>query len=72
MRWLISDGRISRNYQSDTVTESSRECEQNIDSRIDPLDPLFVGTLRLIELLNPSLKHGENSTGGVAGLQLGS
>jgi hypothetical protein len=62
---------MSRNYQSNTVAEGGREREQDIDGRVHPLDPLFVGTLRLIELLDPSLKHGKNGTGAVAGLQLG-
>ena len=59
---------MSRNYQSNTVTEGGRECEQDIDGRINPLDPLFVVALRLIELLDTSLKHSENCTRGVAGL----
>ena len=59
---------MSRNYQSNTVTEGGRECKQHIDGRIHPLDPLIVVALRLIELLGPSLKHSENGTGGVAGL----
>jgi hypothetical protein len=59
---------VSRNYQSNTITEGGRECEQDIDGRVHPLDPLFVGNLRLIELLDPSLKHGQNGTGAVAAL----
>ena len=58
---------MSRNYQPNTVTEGRRECVQDIDSGIHPLDPLFVDTLRL---LDKGSKHGENGTGRVAGLQL--
>ena len=58
-------------YHTNTVAESRRECEQDIHSRIQPLCPLFVDTLRLIKGLYLGAKNGENGSGRVARLQLG-
>jgi hypothetical protein len=59
-------------YHTGAVSESCRECEQDIDSGIQPLRPLFrvVGTLSLIKVLYLSSKNGDDGTGRVAGLQL--
>jgi hypothetical protein len=58
-------------YHTGTVAEGRRECEQDINSGIQPLCPFFVGTLRLIKGLYLGSKNGENGTGRVARPELG-
>ncbi len=53
-------------------SERHRECMKELYSWIEPSGPLFISTLRLIELLDLLLKHVENVARRVAVLQLGS
>jgi hypothetical protein len=58
------------NYRPRNI-EYRRESGYDIDSGIEPLCPLFVGTLSLVVSLNLGSKHGKNGTGRFAGLELG-
>ena len=54
------------------VSERRRECMEDLYSWIEPTGPLFISTLRLIELLDLVLKHVENVVRRIAVLKLGS
>jgi hypothetical protein len=58
-------------YQANTFSEGFRKRIEDIDGRVQPFGQPFIVILRSIELLNLLLKHNENATGRVAGLELG-
>jgi hypothetical protein len=60
---------MCRNYRSRYI-ENSRECGYDVHSWIEPLRPLFVGTLSFVVGLDLGTKHGENGTGRITGLEL--
>jgi len=57
-------------YQADTSSHGLREGMKNLHSWIQPFDKLSIAALRLIELLYLLLKHFENATRRIAGLEL--
>jgi hypothetical protein len=67
--WNLGD-LTSRNYLSCNI-ENRRERGYDSHSGIEPLRPLFVGTLSLVVGLDLGSKYGENGTGRIAGLKLG-
>jgi hypothetical protein len=52
-------------------SECPREGMKDFYSRVEPSGPLFISTLRLIELIDLLMKHVENVARRVAVLQLG-
>ena len=69
-RQSLGDLVTSRNYRPRNV-ENRRERGYDIHSGIEPLRPLFVGTLSLVIGLDLGSEHGENGTRRIAGLKLG-
>ena len=53
-------------------SERHRECMKDVYSWVEPLGPVFISKLRLIEFLDLLLKQVENITRRAAVLELGS
>jgi hypothetical protein len=62
----------AKTYQANTFSEGCRESIEDIHHRVQPFRQAVIATLRSIELLDLLLKHGENATGRIAGLELSS
>jgi hypothetical protein len=58
-------------YQANTFSEGFRKRIEDVNGRVQPFGQPIIATLRSIKLLYLLLKHSENATRRVAGLELG-